>query len=122
MSLAVFKVLNNDFVYSEGRLVTITGVEALSQIIKNRIAIWLKEWYLAESFGIDYLGLFNQKTFLEKRFRLLISNAILADDRVEKIVKMDIIFDNFTREITADFSAETSEGLLKASYTVGGTT
>ena len=122
MSLAIFKVLNNDFVYDNGRLVTITGVDALTQIIKNRLSIWLGEWFLAEDFGIDYLGLFNQRTFLEKRFRLIVSGAILADSRVEKITKLDVSFDNSTREITADFVAETSEGLLKASYTVGGTT
>jgi hypothetical protein len=120
MSLAVFKVENNDFAYESGRLVRLTGVDALTQIIKNRLSIWLGEWFLAESFGIDYIGLFNQRDFLEKRFRLIASNAILADSRVEKIIKLDVSFDNSTREITADFVAETSEGLLKASYTLGG--
>ncbi len=120
MSLTVFKVENNDFVLESGRLVTLTGVDALTQIIKNRLSIWLGEWFLAENFGIDYIGLFNQRTFLEKRFRLIVSNAILADSRIEKITKLDVSFDNSTREITADFTAETSEGLLKASYTLGG--
>jgi len=118
MSLSVFKVLNNDFVYEDGRLVTITGVDALAQILKNKISIWLGEWYLAENFGVDYFGLFNQKTFLDKRFRLIISNILLSDSRVNKIIKLNVSFDNSTREITASFTVETTEGLLNAEVTI----
>jgi len=118
MSLSVFKVLNNDFVYEDGQLVTITGVDALSQIIKNRISVWLGEWYLAEEFGIDYLNLFNQRNFLEKRFRIIIRNAILADSRVEKIINLDVTYENSTRTISADFKLQTSEGLLVAGVTI----
>ena len=118
MSLSVFKVLNNDFVYEDGRLVTITGVDALSQILKNKISVWLGEWYLAENFGVDYLGLFNQKTFLDKRFRLIISNILLNDSRVKKIIKLNVEFNNSTREITSSFTVETTVGLLNAEVTI----
>jgi len=118
MSLKVFKVENNDFVYQDGKLVTLTGVDALSQILKNRLAVWLGEWFLAETFGIDYINLFNQKNFLEKRFRIIVRNALLADSRVQKIVNLDVSLDGSTRTITADFTVETSEGLLKAEVTI----
>ena len=75
--MKTLKVFQNDFVVSPtGGLETLTGIDALVQIIENRLKLWLNEWFETSESGIDYLGLFNQKVFLEKRARIIFKNAI----------------------------------------------
>jgi len=118
MGIKVLKVQDNDFVLDgEGGLETLTGIDALTQIIKFRLSMFLGEWFYTPNSGFDWLGLLNQRTFLEKRARLLIRNAILADTRVLKINSIDVSYNNSNRTITIDFEAETTEGLLSGSVT-----
>lgn len=117
MGIKTLKVVNNDFSFVDSGLEVLTGADALAQIIKNRLSMWLGEWFPAPLSGIDYLGLFNQNVFLEERARIIFTNAILADSRITKITKMEIELDNETRELTVDFVAESTEGLIAGTVT-----
>jgi len=114
MGIKTLKVVNNDFSFVDDGLEVLTGADALAQIIGNRLAMWLGEWFATPLSGIDYLGLFNQSTFLEDRARIIFTNAILADSRITKITKMDIVLTS-DRELTVDFVAESTEGLIAGS-------
>jgi hypothetical protein len=118
MGIKVLKVLNNDFVLnnSDG-LETLTGVDALAQIMNNRLSMFLGEWFYTPLSGFDWLGLVNQKTFLEKRARSMVRKAILEDTRIINITKLDISYENSTRTITIDWKAESSEGLIAGTVT-----
>jgi len=118
MGIKTLKVVNNDFSFVDDGLETLTGADALAQIIKNRLSMWLGEWFVTPLSGIDYLGLFNQSVFLEDRARVIFRNAILADTRITQITKMDIELNKTTRELTVDFVAESTEGLISGSVTV----
>lgn len=117
MGVRTLKVTNNDFVFENDRLTQLTELEALAQIIGNRLKLWLGEWFAAPLLGIDYFGIFNQNKNvpLEKRVRAIFRQAILADTRIEKILTFDIAFDNATREVTIDFTAQTKEGVIEVS-------
>jgi len=117
MGIKSLKTVNNDFSFVDDGLEVLTGADALAQIIKNRLAMWLGEWFVTPNSGIDYLGLFNQSTFLEDRARIIFTNSILADSRITKITKMDIELNKSTRELTVDFVAESTEGLIAGSVT-----
>lgn len=118
MGISTLKVVNNDFVFENERLTQITELDALTQIIRNRLKMWLGEWFANEEAGIDYFGLFNQdkKLSIEKRARLIFKKAILADTRILKIKKMDITFNN--RSLTINFWALAKDGEVTASVTV----
>jgi hypothetical protein len=107
MGVRTLKVVNNDFVFANDRLTQISGIEALTQIVGNRLKLWLGEWFAAVDSGIDYLGIFNlsKNTPIEKRVRIIFRQAILADPRVEKLEEMTIDLNKSTREITIDFVA-----------------
>jgi len=117
MGIKTLKTVANDFSFVDDGLEVLTGADALAQIIKNRLAMWFGEWFVTPESGIDYLGLFNQSTFLEDRARIIFTNAILADSRITKITKMDIELNKSTRELTVDFVAESTEGLIAGSVT-----
>jgi len=111
--MITLKIENNDLVLTNGQLQTVSGIDALVTIINNRIKLWLGEFDLAPTSGIDYLGLFNQKKiFMEERLRKLIRDAILADTHITKIKSLEVSLDNGTREVTGTFEAETDYGLI----------
>ena len=112
MGIKTLKVIVGDFSFVNGGFEVIEGVDALAQIINNRLSLWLGEWFVVPFAGVDYLGLFNQKTFLEDRARIVFKNAILADPRITKLTKFDITFDQSIRTFSIDFVAESTEGLI----------
>lgn len=116
MGIKTVKVVDGDFSFVDDGLEVLTGADALAQIIKNRLSLWLGEWFATPLSGIDYFGLFNQSSFLEDRARIIFTNAILGDSRITKITKMDITLNN-QRELTIDFVAESTEGLIEGSVT-----
>ena len=110
MGIKTLKVVDNDFVYTSGRFTVLTGLDALAQITENRLKLWFGEWFIAPNEGIDYLGLFNQRFFLEKRFALIIRNQVLEDIRIKKIINMSITTDRKNREINVKLNLQADEG------------
>lgn len=112
MGIKTLKVINNDFVRAGDGLEVLTGTAALAQIMNNRLSLWLGEWFYTPLSGFDWPGLMNQRTFLEDRARVMIRRAILADKRIIRITKLEIELNKSTRELTIDWKAESSEGLI----------
>ena len=113
--MRTFKILNGDLVFSDGDFTELTGLDALTQIIQNRLKLWRNEWFAAPDSGIDYFSLFQEKQLLQQKARKAIRDAILADTRIIKINELDITFDNVTRTMACTFSADSSEGLINGS-------
>lgn len=120
MGVRTLKVQNNDFVFSNNRLTQIGGLDALSQIVGNRLKLWLAEWFASPTSGIDYFGLFNQNKNVDivPRLRSIYRRAILADPRVDKILTMNINYDNATRTGTIDFTAQADGDKVSVSVTI----
>jgi len=106
------KILNNDFVLTNGRLDEIDGQAALIQNIKNRLLLWQNEFEIEPESGIDYINLLNQDNILEERLRVAIRNAILAEEHILKINKLDLVLDKSTRDFNVEFSCESELGLI----------
>lgn len=116
--MKTLKVVSNDYVYEDGGLVWVEGLDALAQILKNRIALFLGEWFLAPSSGIDWFTLLEQKQFPEKRIMRAVRAAIIADPRVIRVISITADFDRASRTVEIEFSCETSEGLLTSEVTI----
>jgi hypothetical protein len=95
-----------------GKTTILYDADALAQILNNKLRTWLGEWFADTTVGVDYLGLFNQKTFLERRFALIIRKILIADERVSSIDSLTVAFDRTTRTISADFKASTIYGTV----------
>ncbi|PJZ24400.1 hypothetical protein CH352_14430 [Leptospira hartskeerlii] len=128
--MKTFKIENNDLVYTEsqgsndltpnrGRLVMLEGVDALRQILGNRLKMFLGEWYLAPNEGVDWLSLVDQKIFVRSAFLDEVRKAILKEPAVTKIVSLDADFDPKTRRVSIQFEVESKFGTLSSSA-VGG--
>jgi hypothetical protein len=114
-TLRAIKLVANDISIVAGKTATLTDEDALAQILQNKLSLWLGEWTLDTTQGIDYLGLFNQKVFLEKRLTYMLRKVLLDDTRVTKIITLDVSFDRKTREISASFKVSTTFGAVTGS-------
>jgi hypothetical protein len=112
--MKTLKVVDGDYVYESGRLVWLTGVEALAQILRNRVALFLGEWFAEPTAGVDWFTLLEQKAFPEKRIQKAVRAAIAADPRVTRVVSVTSEFSRSTRTVSIEFSCETTEGLVSS--------
>jgi hypothetical protein len=106
------KNTNNDFTLSSGRLEWVEGIDALAQILENRISLGLSEWFLAPEEGVDWIGLLNQKVFFEERAIQQIKTAIRKEPAVLNIDFITAAYDRKQRLITISFQIKTTFGLL----------
>lgn len=124
--MKTFKIENNDLVYTEsqgpndltpnrGRLVMLEGIDALRQILGNRLKMFLGEWYLAPNEGVDWLSLADQKIFVKSAFLDEVRKAILKEPSVTRIVSLDADFDPKTRRVSIQFEVESKFGMLSSS-------
>ncbi|PJZ49219.1 hypothetical protein [Leptospira saintgironsiae] len=128
--MKTLKVINNDLVYIEsegsadtnpnrGRLVMLEGLDALRQILGNRLRMHLGEWYLAPEAGVDWFGLVDEKSFFRPGFLAAIKKAILGEPAVTKIISLDASFDRKTRTVTVEFEVESNLGIVSGSISNG---
>jgi len=111
--MMTLKILNGDLVFEDQTLTELEDLNALTQIIQNRLKLWKGEWFGAVDSGVDYFSLFQEKQLLQQKARKAFRDAILADSRIIKINEIDIQYDNATRTMTCEFAAESSEGLIE---------
>lgn len=114
MGVRTLKVTSKDLEFASGKLTQLTGIDALVQIIRNRLTMWAGENFCMPDSGIDYIGLHNldKNISIEKRARKIFRDAILADARIVKLKTLTISFNNSTRKLAVEFSAETTSGLM----------
>lgn len=124
--MKTLKIENNDLVYvksqgpndrspNRGRLVMLEGVDALRQILGNRLRLFLGEWDLAPDEGVDWLGLVDQKVFVRSSFLSEIRKALLKEPAVTRILSLDADFDPETRQVSIKFEVESKFGNLSDS-------
>ena len=116
--MRTLKTENKDFVKTNGRLVWVEGIDALRQILGNRIALGLGEWFLQTNEGVDWLGLLNQKVFFEDRVISQIKRAIKKEPAVLNINFITAKFSRDDRSISISFQLKTTEGLLNSTELV----
>ncbi|EQA45398.1 hypothetical protein LEP1GSC050_3082 [Leptospira broomii serovar Hurstbridge str. 5399] len=117
--MRTLKVENNDLVYKNGRLVQLEGIDALEQILGNRLKLFLGEWFLAPAEGVDWIGLVDQGPFLQPGFINAIKTALLKEPSVTSITKLDANFDRAARQVTITFQVQSNLGVLSSTVSGG---
>lgn len=117
--MKTLKIENNDLVYENGRLVVLEGIDALRQILGNRLKLFLGEWYLSPSEGIDWFGLVDRSGFSRTAFINEIKTALLKEPSVISINKLDASFGRSDRSVSITFEVQTSLGLVDGTVSGG---
>jgi uncharacterized membrane protein (UPF0127 family) len=90
--MKALKLENGDFVRdSNGQLVYVYDADAYVQRIKNRIALWLDEWFLATDKVIDWLTLL-QKPYSQNKIKNEIVKTIEDDPNTARVTDFRLEF------------------------------
>lgn len=88
MDLALDSV-TNDVSFTEGDIVTITGIEAVAQRAADRLQTFRTEWFLDQDFGPNYI-----RDVLKKNPSLTLVKAIMID-QVNLAIGDDAVLSDF---------------------------
>jgi hypothetical protein len=89
-----------------------TGLTAIKQGVRRRMQMFLGEWFLDESLGVDYWGSVLGQKFNEARVLQAFRPALLASPGVISIDSLSASFDGATRTVTVNWAIVTSLGKL----------
>ena len=107
-----------DFVIENNSLVEIDGLEAIRQHMTIRFQIFFGEWFLDTSIGVPW---FRDVLVKNPSFNVVmqvLKDVILDTPGVLQIITFEFDYTEGTREVSLDFQALTTEGVLDFSQIV----
>jgi len=113
MGIIALKIVGDEIEFADNALTVITDAEALRQRLKNRMLLWLGEWFLAPTVGIDWLDILESKPAnlveVDRRLRA----ELLSDPAVTGITEYESSFDRSARKLTVSWAVTTDVGLVR---------
>lgn len=101
--METFKIdpLTGDIMFDgQNNIVMIDGDEEIIQCIERTITTNIQEWFLNHSMGFDRFKI-NGNKYSKEYATELIYSAILQEERIESIEKIEFDFDRANRKLTA---------------------
>ena len=84
----------------------ITGVDAVTQRINNRLKLFVNEWFMQPDEGVDWFGVF-EKPFTIRKMETEIYRVLSNDNEIESIeeIKIEPDFKNRSIKINIELKA-----------------
>lgn len=101
---------NNDIQIDNNNLTLIGGREEIAQVLRQRLRVFLGEWFLDTREGIDYYGDILKKAPDPGQVNALFKNEILTSPGVIELIEFNL--DIVGRQLTLAFSARTKDGII----------
>lgn len=118
MSLGL-KLVNGDLAWSSGALVQLTDpLDTLRQLLECRLRMAVGEWFLDLDDGLDIYGSILGKPRSESVIRQVMRDRILGTPGVKAILSMAVSLEARTRQLTIDYRAQASPGILTGTLTL----
>jgi len=101
---------SNDIQIDNNNLTLIGGREEIAQVLRQRLRVFLGEWFLDSREGIDYYGDILKKAPDPGQVNALFKREILTSPGVIELIefKLDIV----GRQLQLKFTARTEDGIL----------
>ncbi len=97
----------------------VSGILGIAQCLKIALSIFLGEWFLDESIGIDYWNQVLVKDPNIPAIREMFSQEILKAPGIRSIISLDITLESSDRSATITYTVKSDEGLITDSVTQG---
>ena len=106
----------NDIVIEDNDFSLITGRDEIGQVLKQKLKLFLGEFFLDTTKGIDYFGAILGKNKNPAQIDTIFKEAIVSSRGIIELIsyKTDIT----DRSLRLDFVARTSDGILTFSETL----
>ena len=121
-----------DIKFTDSKLSLVNGdlqltesyIDSVSQRLYIRLKTTYGKWFLNTNYGIDYFNRIFGKVVDKNKIDLIISNEILKEQKVERLLSFSSNIDNKTRVYSCNFSVKvvgiTSPVVLKVITTSTG--
>lgn len=77
---------NDNIVLENGDIAIVKDIEEIEQSLKIRLQMWLGEWFLDESLGLDFLGKIRKKNYSLQEVDKEIKRVIIETFGVVRIL------------------------------------
>ena len=101
---------DNDIQIDNNNLTLINGREEIAQVLRQRLRVFLGEWFLDTREGIDYYGDVLKKSPDPGQVDALFKNEILTSPGVVELIEFEL--DIVGRQLQLTFTARTDEGIV----------
>lgn len=103
---------NNKFVFTRGNLSLSSDASAyMAQKLQIKLRMFLGEWYLDTTKGIDYLSSIMGKNVNDlPMIAAELKNAILNTDGVDSLLSFSVSYENVLRKLICSFSVKLTDG------------
>ena len=99
----------------EGDLALIEGLDAIRQHVRQRLQLFLGEWFLDITVGVPYF----QNVYVKNPnfivVEALFRDRVLSTPGIDEVNSFDFDYDNNTRQLSVSFAATTINGDLNFS-------
>ena len=103
---------NNDLIVTNGSLVVVDEGAAIVQDVRCRLLLYKAEWFLDIEVGTAWFDIVFVKPVDLDAVESMLKSVIITTDGVEKLVSFSMQFDSTTRNLSVEFSAETTFGII----------
>jgi hypothetical protein len=98
-----------DLDFVDGELSLTTGVDAISQELRQRLLFFLGEWFLDQRLGVDWFGVVLLKKPNMAKVEQMIRAAAIQTSGIKTIRKIDFDFNVANRSLSVEINAETED-------------
>lgn len=96
--MTTLQLIENDIQFTE-----LSGKDCLKQRLQNRIALYLGEWSLEPTEGVDWFSVLGRRNVPTARYEELVRSAIIQDGEVIQIVGLNVDVLNSTEKVNEYF-------------------
>ncbi len=110
---------SGDMEIVQGLISLTTGVDATKQRLKQRLGLFLAEWFLDKTRGIPYISQVFVKNPNPVVIDSIFKREIITDPAVVELQEFDLDLQEDIRLLTVSFRAKTTEGPINFSEVFG---
>lgn len=109
----------HDVQIMNGDLVIVDGAARVAQQIKVTLLTFLAEYFLDVTFGVPYVESVLVKNPDRPELEWMFRQKIMSVPGVSSIKKIDLKYDSIKRDLFLSFEANTQDGVVADSITLG---
>jgi hypothetical protein len=103
----------NDLIIENNDLSLVVGRDEIAQVLRQKLRLFLGEWFLDTREGLDYYGVVLKKNVDPGKLDALFKEAILSSRGVVELINFKLELSQ--RTLSLEFVARTSDGIINFS-------
>lgn len=111
MATFALDVVSGDLSFSNGRAVIISGAAEKAQKIKNRLSLFLGEWFIDTRVGMPWYQTVLVKNPNLQIIQQLFRSVILGVEGIAYVEAVEVIYDPALRTLSYTFAAIDDDGV-----------